>query len=136
MSGELQRPGPEEIVYRSDGTSFWFNRAGEPISVAEFERLAGDIEYKRIGGDTVVLDGKTLAVSTVWLGGNYRFDDGPPLIFETMVFGDHPLAEEACWRYSTEDEARAGHENVVRALRAARLTDEILADDPPKEITP
>lgn len=126
----------DEITYRGNGQAFWYDRAGNPISAAQADPLFGNPEYKRVGGDTVIVDGATLAVSTVWLGVNYNFTgDGPPLIFETMVFGDHPLAEDACWRYATEDEARAGHENVVKALRTARLTAEALTDGP-KEITP
>ncbi len=47
-------------------------------------------------------------VSTVFLGidHNYR-DDGPPLLFETMVFEDDHGGD--MWRYSTWDEAMEGH---------------------------
>jgi hypothetical protein len=55
-------------------------------------------------------------VSTVYLGMNHQWGDGPPLIFETMVFGGDE--GEPCWRYSTEEQARAGHDRVVAALRA------------------
>lgn len=126
----------DEITYRGNGQAFWYDRQGNPIGSTRADMLLRNIDYRRIGGDTVIVDGATLAVSTVWLGVNYNFaGDGPPLIFETMVFGEHPLADAACWRYATEDEARAGHENVVKALRAARLTAEALTDGP-KEITP
>jgi hypothetical protein len=55
-------------------------------------------------------------VSTVWLGLNHAFGDGPPLIFETMVFGlnGNDNDEEYCERYSTETEALAGHEKAVK----------------------
>jgi hypothetical protein len=47
-------------------------------------------------------------VSTVFLGLDHRFgDDGPPLLFETMIFGGEH--DEDQWRYSTWDEAVAGH---------------------------
>jgi hypothetical protein len=47
-------------------------------------------------------------VSTVFLGLDHRFgDSGPPLIFETMIFGgEHDQYQE---RYSTWEEAEAGH---------------------------
>jgi predicted cobalt transporter CbtA len=50
-------------------------------------------------------------VSTVWIGIDHRFgDDGPPLIFETMVFNRaEGWGELDCERYSTEAEAVAGH---------------------------
>jgi hypothetical protein len=46
-------------------------------------------------------------VSTVFLGLNHQWGDGPPLVFETMIFGgEHDQYQE---RYSTWDEAEAGH---------------------------
>jgi hypothetical protein len=39
----------------------------------------------------------------------------PPLIFETMVFGI--AGYEPQWRYSTEEEAKLGHQKVVELLR-------------------
>jgi hypothetical protein len=61
-------------------------------------------------------------VSTVWLGLDHRFGDGLPLIFETMVF---PAKDGAVtsWgeldsnRYSTEEEAVAGHNAMVEEWR-------------------
>lgn len=123
MNDEIARREADPTTYRSDGQAFWYDRQGNPISGGRAEMLLRSVDYRRIGGDTVVVDGKTLAVSTVWLGVNHNFTgDGPPLIFETMVFGDHVLAEDACWRYATEDGARAGHAAVVHALRTVRLT--------------
>ena len=47
-------------------------------------------------------------VSTVFLGLDHNWGDGPPLLFETMVFGgEHDEEQE---RYATWDEAVAGHE--------------------------
>lgn len=46
-------------------------------------------------------------VSTVFLGLNHSFRSGPPLLFETMIFGgEHDQFQE---RYRTRDEALAGH---------------------------
>lgn len=56
-------------------------------------------------------------VSTVFLGLNYRFWDGPPLIFETMIFGgEHDQYQD---RYSTWDEAVRGHDIAVRKAKFA-----------------
>lgn len=56
-------------------------------------------------------------VSTVFLGLNHNFGDGPPLLFETMVF-DGPLSDEM-ERYSTWEEAELGHELMVERVRTA-----------------
>lgn len=52
-------------------------------------------------------------VSTVWLGLDHQFGDGPPLIFETMVFPAESSMDLDCERYSTEEEAKAGHSAMV-----------------------
>jgi len=40
---------------------------------------------------------------------------GPPLVFETMVFGGE--RDQDCWRYATWQEAEVGHFKAVRELR-------------------
>lgn len=51
-----------------------------------------------------------LRVSTVFLGLNHRFgDDGPPLLFETMVFVGKSGEDLNMERYTTWDQALAGH---------------------------
>lgn len=63
--------------------------------------------------------GDVLDVSTVFLGLDHSHGFGPPLLFETMVFRypdvGHDLEME---RYTTWDEAVAGHDAIVRRLRA------------------
>lgn len=62
----------------------WYDREGKPISdMMEFGRLHEDLRYKYVAKARIG-DAK---VSTVWLGHNHQFGDGPPLIFETMIFG-------------------------------------------------
>jgi len=57
-------------------------------------------------------------VSTVFLGLDHAFDDGrPPLLFETLVFGG-PLDGNMV-RYSTWDQAEAGHAEMVNRVKAA-----------------
>lgn len=51
-------------------------------------------------------------VSTVFLGLDHGYGDGPPQIFETMVFGG-PLDKEMD-RYATWDEALKGHTAMVK----------------------
>jgi len=49
-------------------------------------------------------------VSTVFLGLNHTYDDGPPQIFETMIFGgEHDEWQERC---ATWEEAEATHKRA------------------------
>lgn len=65
---------------------------------------------RRTVGKTVV---RNLKVSTVFLGLNHQYcKGGPPLIFETMVFGMKD--DELQWRYSTLKQAQKGHAAAVR----------------------
>ena len=53
-------------------------------------------------------------VSTVFLGLDHSFGHGPPVLFETMIFGGkHDQYQQ---RYCTRDEALAGHARVAMAL--------------------
>lgn len=59
-------------------------------------------------------------VSTVFLGLDYNYGDGPPLLYETMAFGDSELGD-ATDRYSTREEALAGHKAMVaRVIEAEK----------------
>jgi hypothetical protein len=87
----------------------YFDRQGNPIDMMEWaQRLCEKWIAK-----TTLPDGTW--ISTVWRGIDHQYGDGPPLIFETMVFPSEngPFLEEECERYSTEAEAIAGHEAMV-----------------------
>ena len=61
-----------------------------------------------------------IVISTIFLGINHRWrDDGPPLVFETMVFDDYGPGD--CRRYATWDEALAGHGKIVARIKAANV---------------
>lgn len=57
-------------------------------------------------------------ISTVFLGIDHNFSgDGPPLLFETMVFFDREdLRDEIMMRYATYAEAREGHDTLVAMM--------------------
>lgn len=67
-------------------------------------------------------------VSTVFLGIDHNFGDGPPILFESMVFerqetlkkffGEDKYVQEEldCDRYRTWDEAKAGHAKLVMQI--------------------
>lgn len=57
-------------------------------------------------------------VSTVFLGLNHQFGDGPPLVFETMIFPkEGNWQDEYMDRYTTWEEAEAGHEKAVGIVK-------------------
>jgi hypothetical protein len=96
--------------------SYWIleGKKVKPASLEEWAQFLSQTEKRRLGHDR--LTSKVL-VSTVFLGLNHRFiDGGPPLVFETMIFGG-PLDGEQ-YQYSEFDEAMQGHQKVV--LRAER----------------
>ena len=70
-----------------------------------FERMA----ERRVAEDFIEQpEHDPVRVSTVFLGIDHNwFDEGPPLLFESMVFGG-PLDQEM-YRYSTWNEAVQGH---------------------------
>jgi hypothetical protein len=119
-----------DVFWTSAEESDCYDPKGRPISTKQWAELMRDPAMKRVCSDMV----EGLAVSTVWLGLNHAFGRGAPLIFETMIF-DHTDGAKRPWadlwmtRYSTMDEAIAGHRYVVAALKQrllAKDTDERL----------
>lgn len=78
-----------------------------------------------------------IVVSTVFLGLDHQYGDGPPILFETMVFGEvvgaeplsggmtvplhapTPIGDGVQLRYSTWAEAMMGHRKTVERLASA-----------------
>lgn len=91
-----------------------YDREGRRLSLEDFYQLFEDPGYKVVRKSEVGWR-RNVSVSTVWLGLNHAFTpDHPPLIFESMVFGGRHDGDTD--RYSTEAEAIAGHERIVRRL--------------------
>jgi 20S proteasome alpha/beta subunit len=104
-----------------------YNRQGEPISMGEFARLFEDVDYSVLRQEETA--DKHYWVSTVWLGIDHNFSgEGPPIIFETMVFAQTTDAQSrlmegtSCERYATEEQAIRGHESTVLILNALSHT--------------
>lgn len=94
---------------------FWIeNETGgvEPVDMLTWAR------YYETASRQVALDklGERGDVSTVFLGSDHRFwGEGPPLIYETLVFGG-PLDGEM-ERYCTREEAAEGHRRMVDRVK-------------------
>lgn len=66
-------------------------------------------DHWRVGNDIV----NGYRVSTVFLAVNHQYGDGPPLLFETMIFEPGTYFDIYCERYSTWAEAEAGHATAI-----------------------
>lgn len=78
-----------------------------PLAWADWFENANRCVQKTVLGDATI--------STVFLGLNHNLGKGPPLVFETIVFGG-PLDQE-CERYSTWEEAEEGHNKWVEKVK-------------------
>ena len=87
----------------------YYDRAGRPVSQEQWSDLYR--QERHIGLDRI----GEVEVSTVWMGLDHAILGGPPLIFETMIFGGPDDREME--RYSTEVAARAGHDRWVARQR-------------------
>lgn len=102
-------------------SSFYILKGNTPVQATieeytqwELEAAAIDRDVHRVALSTV----EDADISTVFLRVDHRFcGEGPPILFETMVFGG-PLDQDQ-WRYSTWAEAEAGHEKVVEMVKTA-----------------
>ena len=75
----------------------WYEKADRKVAHTEVPELGAD-------------------VSTVFLGLDHQWGDGPPILFETMIFGSDLDGYQE--RYSTWDEAIEGHELAVELLQS------------------
>ncbi len=96
----------------SDPHHIYYNRRGEPITFEQQmeEWKQSDFDWdkmKRVARQ----EQDDIVVSTVFLELNHQYGDGPPLLFETMIFGGEHDEEQ--WQYATEAEALQGHEVAV-----------------------
>jgi len=97
------------------GGYYW--RDGTPMSMEEWS-----VAYEKAQRDGTVRVALTVfpgdvQVSTVWLGLDHSFGYGPPLIFESMVFGLDAAVDDIMRRYSTEEQAMTGHLHMVAMVR-------------------
>lgn len=123
----------------------YYNRKLEPIDPQTWAREFGDFDKRRI--DETILSAHTVGptpgateqeiadanatlamvhneirISTVFLGIDHSFGvGGRPILFETMAFGG--VMDGKCERYATEEEARAGHADMVAEVRKAEKMD-------------
>lgn len=84
----------------------------EPVS-ADLMQWATWMENadRKVAADTI----GDVRISTVFLGLDHSFGEGPPLLFETLIFeGKH---DGDMWRCSTWAEAEKQHADAVALVR-------------------
>src|SRR5687768_5852202 len=81
----------------------------KPCELMEWASSMSNIDG-RVVNKTTLPDGTN--ISTVFLGLDHSYGDGPPVLFETMIFGGEHDQEQ--WRYHTWDEAEKGHQEAVK----------------------
>lgn len=88
-----------------------YDKLGMPMRMSDFVEKFEDWEYRHICTFTNAF----CRVSTVWLGIDHGYNNETPIIFETMVF----ICGESidCDRYTTEAEARRGHDALVKKYK-------------------
>ena len=87
------------------------NGKHQPATIDEYS--AWDVGGKRQIARDELADGVT--VSTVFLGLDHQFGNGPPLLYETMIFGGpHDQWQD---RYTSRKDAERGHRAAVRMAR-------------------
>lgn len=125
----MPRERPYYYVDHGDGA-----RPAEAREWSEWwEASCDDPQHPRFVGKTEV---SGVTVSTICLGLDHNFAfKGPPVLYETMTFGGktHPDDSHVQLRWSTRQEALAGHERTVRYVEAvSRWVKKGMAGDAPE----
>lgn len=96
-------------------TMYYILEGQTPVAVSDvlewaewYEEADRTVKKTRVGD---------VEVSTVFTGLDL-FSRGPPLLFQTVVFGGERSGDK--WRYNTWEEAEAGHDRVVAEIEGAR----------------
>lgn len=123
--------------------NIYYDHNGQPITQRQWDHLIRSKGPHRFVARTSLTDPQDhtqgYEVWTVWLGIDYRFptDDGPPLIYESLVFqrdwrNGKGIDDPSRWfepagadpihmdgkgdRYATRQEAEAGHMELCREI--------------------
>ena len=94
-----------------------YDKDGTQITMRQWAHLLeDDLEYKIVAQDHPA---PNVMVSTVWLGLDHNYShEGPPIIFETMVFwGNWSGDDDYQQRYSTMEQALEGHAHALEWVR-------------------
>lgn len=100
-----------ERLLKQAKTICYKDRQGNYISTEKWQELLADPSYRIVKQDTI---GKYF-ISTIWLGhvcwpGNYYYES-------TVFLGEQISDDYEIQRYTSEDQALAGHEDILLRYR-------------------
>lgn len=102
------------------------NGEPKPVSLMEWAKWFEDVKHRIVDNTQVGI----FEVSTVFLGLDHGWGQGPPVLWETMIFcgepgderplsqSEHPL-HLSSWRYTSKHDALVGHARAVELALAA-----------------
>lgn len=94
------------------------NIRSNPLGFCAESEAAFLLQNRKIANDYLPdCDGEVVRISTIFLVLDHGYGDGPPLVFETMVFGGRYDCEQR--RYTTIEGAEIGHQMVIEFIQAA-----------------
>lgn len=93
----------------------YYGLDGQPISQAEGWALMENGAARTVARSVIGMPDGDVTVSTVFLVIDHAHRPGPPMLWETMIFGG-PHDDE-CWRYATREAALAGHDQALMLAR-------------------
>ena len=95
------------------------NHVPVPVGSDDYSGYESD---RTVEKTSLTIDGEEVRISTVFLVIDHSFGDGPPLLFETMIFGG--TYDEYQERYTTWDDAVDGHKYAVELAKGQRTLPE------------
>lgn len=109
--------GPNGRSCQGKGIAMYYvlDENNEPVKETDTNKFCRWIEDKKNRRIAYTKVGSK-AVSTVFLGIDHGFDGGPPVLFETMVFGGK--FNEYMKRYCTYNGALEGHDETVELVKS------------------
>jgi hypothetical protein len=101
------------------------NKQPRKVHFLEWARWFDKPNKRRVAQDKI----KDIRISTVFLGLDHNYyDTGPPILFETMIFGGkHDDYQTRC---STWEQAEKMHKEAVHLVRRSLL--KLIPPDPPE----
>jgi len=100
--------------------TYWILDGKNPVPEPDALKWAQWFEIHERHVDKTIVQG--YEVSTVFLGMDHGHSaEGPPVLFETMIFAEGSRHDLAMWRYCTWDQAARGHAEVVKQIESGEI---------------
>lgn len=107
------------------------DRDGQPVTALQADTLLGDRDYRTVAVTTITTPtdpDTTYHVTTEWTATGPDIV-GRPAIFQTRVYVGDEMDDQHGGRWTSAEQARDGHRNVISAVAAgipdARISDSV-----------